>query len=89
MIILAIDTSGPCAGAAVYKNDKVVSHCWNENGHTHSDTIVSQIDHALESGKVLRNELEAIAVTVGPGSFTGLRIGVSIAKAMAQALSIP
>ena len=89
MKILAIDTSGPCASAAVYAQAHVVSQCAVEDARTHSETIISLIDFALIHAHVARSELDAVAVSNGPGSFTGLRIGVAIAKAMGQALQIP
>lgn len=89
MNILAIDTSGPCASAAVYTQERIASQCAVEDARTHSETIFSLIDFALTHAHVERDELDAVAVSNGPGSFTGLRIGVAIAKAMGQALEIP
>ena len=89
MNILAIDTSGPCASAAVYTQERVAAQCAVEDARTHSETIFSLIDFALTRSHVERQQLDAVAVSSGPGSFTGLRIGVAIAKAMGQALQIP
>lgn len=88
MRILAIDTTGPAASAAVYCNGQV-HQAYLEDGHTHSQKIQALIEQAMQEAGLLPNMLTGIAVTNGPGSFTGIRIGVSMAKAMAQALSLP
>lgn len=89
MNLLAIDTSGPAAGAAMYSCGRIVCCAQIEDRHTHSETIMGLIEFAWERSNLDRGELDAIAVSCGPGSFTGLRIGMCIAKSMAQALSIP
>ena len=89
MKLLSIDTSGPVAGAAVYRDGRIASRTALESGNMHSETVVQLIDAAMNLPGLLKKELDAIAVTTGPGSFTGLRIGLSVAKAMAQALQIP
>jgi len=89
MNLLAVDTSGPAAGAAVYKEGRILCQVTLENKKTHSEKIMGLIDFALVQSGVAREEIEAIAVASGPGSFTGIRIGMCIAKAMAQALDIP
>lgn len=96
MIMLGISTSSKYASAAVMKpclkQDKVVS-LYSENGQrtgrSHSQILMELIDKALRNAETDKEELEAIAVDVGPGSFTGVRIGVSCANAMAYALGIP
>ena len=88
MRILAIDTTGPAASAAVYC-DGQVHQTYLEDGHTHSQKIQALIEQAMQEAGLSPNMLTGIAVTNGPGSFTGIRIGVSMAKAMAQALSLP
>ncbi len=89
MKLLAIDTSGPAAGAAVSSNGRIVCRAQIEDRHTHSEKIMGLIQFVLEKSDLTQGELNAIAVSAGPGSFTGLRIGLCTAKAMAQALEIP
>lgn len=96
MIILGISTSSKFASAAVMKSfpdgDRVVSFK-SENGQrtgrSHSEILMELIDAALLSANTDKTELGAIAIDIGPGSFTGVRIGVACANAMAYALGIP
>ena len=96
MIILGISTSSKFASAAVMKprlkKDAVVSFCYENGqrtGRSHSEILMELIDKAISDADVKINELDAVAVDVGPGSFTGLRIGVSCANALAYALDTP
>ena len=92
MTILGISTSSKYASAAVMKNGAVVSfHSENgqETGRSHSEMLMELIGMALADAEADKKEIGAIAVDIGPGSFTGVRIGVSCANAMAFALSIP
>ncbi len=88
MRILAIDTTGPAASAAVYREGNVYQ-AYLEDGRTHSQKIQTLIEQAMEKAELSPKMLTGIAVANGPGSFTGIRIGVSVAKAMAQALQLP
>ncbi len=88
MRILAIDTTGPAASAAVYSKGEVYQ-AFLEDGHTHSQKIQTLIEQAMQKAGLSPHMLTGIAITNGPGSFTGIRIGVSMAKAMSQALSLP
>ena len=69
MRILAIDTTGPAASAAVYCNGQV-HQAYLEDGHTHSQKIQALIEQAMQEAGLLPNMLTGIAVTNGPGSFT-------------------
>lgn len=94
MILLGISTSAKRPSAAVMKRhlgrEAVVSYCVESRpGVSHSESLMALIEEALDAAQVDKTELEAIAVDVGPGSFTGVRIGVSCANAMALALGIP
>lgn len=88
MCILAIDTTGPAASAAVYREGKTFQ-AYLEDGNTHSQKIQSLIEQAMDKAGCMPKQLTGLAVTNGPGSFTGIRIGVAMAKAMAQALEVP
>lgn len=85
MKILAIDTSGPVAGAAVLVDGCVRHAVSMEHGNTHSETIMPAVDQALSGCGLAAKDMDCIAVTAGPGSFTGVRIGVCAAKALAHA----
>lgn len=89
MNILGIESSATAAGAAVISGDKLLSECFVNCGLTHSQTLLPLIDKALCSAGITINEIDAIAVSAGPGSFTGLRIGVGTAKGLAMPCGKP
>ncbi|KGF12486.1 MAG: tRNA (adenosine(37)-N6)-threonylcarbamoyltransferase complex dimerization subunit type 1 TsaB [Negativicoccus succinicivorans] len=86
---LALDTSGITSNVAVGTAEKVVAELSVRRKRTHSEQIVPHIETVLRLAGLDRADLTGIAVTSGPGSFTGLRIGLATAKAMAFALQIP
>ena len=89
MKILAIDTSGPVCGVAVMKDDAIVYEASAINKMTHSVNLLPMIDTAMQSAGLTIAELDRIGVVVGPGSFTGVRIGVSTVKGLAHAHCTP
>ena len=89
MKILAINSSGLVATVALLDQDILVGEYTIHNKKTHSQTLLPMIDAMLSMAEVPVEELDALAVSAGPGSFTGLRIGASTAKGLAQGLDIP
>lgn len=89
MSILAIDTASSVSSVAVASEGKLRSEVTVEAGRTHSETLLSHIEGALSFAGVERSALRGVAVSIGPGSFTGLRIGLATAKAIAYGLGIP
>ena len=89
MTILAMDTATIVSSVAVATKERVLAELTAETRFTHSETLVVNIEEVLRLADVKREELSAVAVSLGPGSFTGLRIGLAAAKAIAYALSIP
>ena len=89
MKILAIDTSGPVCGVAVMKDGAIVYEASAINRMTHSVNLLPMIDTACQSAGLTIAELDRIAVVSGPGSFTGVRIGVSTVKGLAHAHNTP
>lgn len=89
MKILAIDTSGPVCGVAVMKDGAVVYEAAAINRMTHSVNLLPMIDAACQSAGLTIAELDRLAVVSGPGSFTGVRIGVSTVKGLAHAHNTP
>ena len=89
MSILAIDTASSVSSVAVASEGKLQAEVTVEAGRTHSETLLSHIEGALSFAGVERSTLTGVAVSIGPGSFTGLRIGLATAKAIAYGLSIP
>lgn len=87
MKILSIDSSSATASAAVTENGKVLSESFVNNGLTHSQTLMPLVEKTLKNSSLNINDIDLFAVTHGPGSFTGIRIGISCVKGMADALS--
>jgi tRNA threonylcarbamoyladenosine biosynthesis protein TsaB len=87
--ILAIDSATPVAGLALLNDQKVIREEFINYKKTHSETLMPGIDRVLRDCEITVNDLAAIAVTVGPGSFTGLRIGLATAKGLCMACGKP
>ena len=82
MRILAVDTSAVCAGVAVTENGKILSECSTNMGLTHSRTLLPMIDSALKNAEIPLDSIDFFACSAGPGSFTGIRIGVAAIKGL-------
>lgn len=87
--ILALDTSAKAASCAVYKDGILLAESFTNAGLTHSQTIMPMVSDMLSSSRVSIDEIDLFAVSAGPGSFTGLRIGISAVKGMAMAKNKP
>ena len=87
MNILAIDTSSPVASVAFMSDGKLVAEYIINNGKTHSQIVVPLISDMLSKAGADFKSIDVFATSLGPGSFTGLRIGVATAKTFAQAES--
>ena len=86
---LAIESSGKAASAAVMEDGRLVAQSFQNSGLTHSETLLPMITAMLESSRTKLSDLSLIACATGPGSFTGLRIGISAAQGLAWGLGIP
>ncbi len=87
--ILAVSTSGKlCSVALLINNEDYISYNFNKN-QVHSEKLISMIDTILKEANISISDCEAIAVSIGPGSFTGLRIGLSAVKALAYGANLP
>ena len=89
MKILALETSAKAVSAAVSENGKILCSGYQDTGLTHSRTLMPIVEHILKNTDLTVSDMDAIAVAVGPGSFTGIRIGVSAAKGLAFAVDKP
>ena len=89
MNVLALDTSGPVCGVALLQNDRILCEFTVQNKLTHSVNLMPMVDQALASAGLALTDLDRLAVVVGPGSFTGVRIGVSTAKGLAHGAGLP
>lgn len=82
-LLLGFDTSHRKGSVALARGDDLLSECLFDAADTHSATLMPAIDAALRMAKVTITDIEVFAVTIGPGSFTGLRIGLATVKAFA------
>lgn len=89
MLILGIDSSGHTASVALYADGVVLSEYSCNIGLTHSQTLLPMVAEIFSRTGHTVDELDAIAVSAGPGSFTGLRIGAATAKGLALGYDIP
>ena len=89
MKILALETSAKSVSAAVVENGAVLASSYQNTGLTHSRTLMPLVDGMLRAADLKLEQMELIAVAQGPGSFTGLRIGVSAAQGLAWAKELP
>lgn len=88
MKILAVDTSGPVCGVALLIDGKVCYESMTQNKLTHSVNLLPMIDAAVTASGITLQELDRIAVVTGPGSFTGVRLGVSTVKGLAHGAGV-
>lgn len=89
MIILAIDTASRSCSVAVVNDDDILSEITDVSGQTHSRHLMTMVDKAIGMSVEHFDKIDAFAVTRGPGSFTGLRIGIATAKGLAEAAGRP
>lgn len=88
MKILAIDTSSKICSVAILEDSHVVDELNLDDGKTHSENLMPLIDQILKKNDLDIKQIEMLACCVGPGSFTGIRIGVATIKPIAEVLKI-
>jgi tRNA threonylcarbamoyladenosine biosynthesis protein TsaB len=89
MIILGIETATNQVGCALGGYEGVLASFHSARGRRHAETLAPAIEFVCAQARIEMKEISAIAVDVGPGLFTGMRVGVATGKAMAQALRVP
>lgn len=89
MKILAIDTSSKICSTAILENDKKIDEINLDNGRTHSENLMPIVAEILERNHLKLTEIDLISCCTGPGSFTGIRIGIASVKAMAEVNQLP
>lgn len=89
MKVLAIDCSAKSVSAAIAENGKLIAEGFLNIKLTHSETLMPIIEQTLNNARLSLTDIDAFAVTAGPGSFTGIRIGISAIKGMAFAEQKP
>lgn len=89
MKVLAIDSSAKAASVALVEDEHLLGEFFVNVGLTHSQTLMPMVEDLLRNANVKPSEIDVLAVSVGPGSFTGLRIGISAVKGMALVSDTP
>lgn len=89
MLIFGIDTCSMSSSAALINEEKMIAQFSINHKKTHSERIMPQIEAMLNAADISLDDVDAFAASCGPGSFTGIRIGVATAKALAQAKNKP
>jgi tRNA threonylcarbamoyladenosine biosynthesis protein TsaB len=89
-LYLGLDTATPYLSLALWSPERGVIRGFTENiGRDHAKRIIVEIDNLLERANVFASQLTGIGVGVGPGSYTGVRVGIATAKALAKGLNVP
>jgi tRNA threonylcarbamoyladenosine biosynthesis protein TsaB len=89
MLILGITTATQQVGCAIGGHEGVLASVHSARGKRHAETLAPSIDFVRRQARIELDEISVVAVDVGPGLFTGLRVGIAAAKAMAHALRVP
>ena len=89
MLILAFETSAKAASVALMQDDKIIGSCYQNTGLTHSQTLMVMAQDVLKQCGFAPTDVSHVAVAAGPGSFTGVRIGVAAAKGFAWGGELP
>ena len=88
-MLLAIDTSTNASGVALYDGREVLAECAWFSGRRHAEQVLPVVDLLLRNNDAAPSDLTAVAVATGPGSWSGLRVGMSLAKSLVLARDLP
>jgi len=89
MLILGIDTSTNASSIAIFSDSRILALDFIDTDTPQSEMLMTRIDYMLSTQKIEKTALKAVCVCIGPGSFTGIRVGIATAKAICIALQIP
>lgn len=89
MKLLALESSAKAASCAVLEDGGILASAWQATGLTHSRTLLPMVENLLGNSELTMQDMDAVAVAAGPGSFTGLRIGIAAVKGLAWAAEKP
>ncbi|MGD9792741.1 MAG: tRNA (adenosine(37)-N6)-threonylcarbamoyltransferase complex dimerization subunit type 1 TsaB [Acidimicrobiia bacterium] len=89
MLILGIESATQQVGCAIGGHEGVIAHFESSKGRRHAETLVPAIDFVRRQACIDLSEISVVAVDIGPGLFTGMRVGIATAKAFAHALRVP
>jgi len=89
MNVLGIETSTEVCSTGIADESGIIANYLLNRGYTHAEMLPDAVKHILHQSNILIKDLDGIAVSIGPGSFTGLRIGIGFAKGLAKGYNIP
>ena len=89
MKILSIDTASNICGVSILENSNLINKFDQDTGRTHSENLMPMIEYALAQCKLTLKDISLLVCDKGPGSFTGIRIGIATVKAFHDSLQIP
>ena len=89
MKILSIDTASNICGVSILEDNKLICNLDTDTGRTHSENLMPMVEQAFNKTNLSLKNIDLIACDIGPGSFTGIRIGVATTKAFNDSLNIP
>jgi tRNA threonylcarbamoyladenosine biosynthesis protein TsaB len=89
MLVLGIETSTPWASVTIGSEQGIIGSCLISRGASHGSFLMPAVEFLMKEADLTYRNLSAIAVGLGPGLYTGMRVGVATAKTLAQALSVP
>jgi len=89
MLVLGIETSTPWASVTIGSEQGIIGSCLVSRGSTHGEFILPAVEFLMTEANIGYRNLSAVAIGLGPGLFTGMRIGIATGKTLAQALSVP
>lgn len=89
MTVLGIETSTAVCGAALARDGRIIAEAQVEGPQLHSERLLPLVKEVFETAGLTLGEIDGVACSIGPGSFTGLRIGLSVAKGLAYAAGLP
>lgn len=88
MLIIGLDTTSRSGSVSIIKENYIIGECLLNTGPRHSENIVSSLNWLIKTLDIEKSKIDAIAVSRGPGSFTSLRVGMTIAKSLAYTLKL-
>ena len=89
MLVLGFDTATPAVSVALHDGDRVIAEAFAVDARRHSELLMPMITKVMAEAGAARTELTAVAVGVGPGPYTGLRVGVVTARVLGSVLGVP
>lgn len=89
MVVIGIETATEVLSVAILHREKILAEYYINSSRNHSNLLLPTIESLVKKSKLKLDRLNLIAVSIGPGSFTGLRVGISLAKGLAFSLNIP